>query len=84
MKEYKTQKITPAEIEAYARMVMDQIAKGQSISASIISVGIYILLKSIENPTRTDLLILGLVMVLSGYAYNYYRAKKKIQQIRGV
>ncbi|MBC7109068.1 MAG: hypothetical protein H5T41_09865 [Methanomassiliicoccales archaeon] len=84
MKEYKTQKITPAEIEAYARMVMDQIAKGQSISASIISVGIYILLKSIENPTRTDLLILGLVMVLSSYAYNYYRAKKKIQQIRGV
>lgn len=84
MKEYKTQKITPAEIEAYARMVMDQIAKGQSISASIISVGIYILLKSIENPTRTDLLILGLVMVLSGYAYNHYRAKKKIQQIRGV
>ncbi|MGD9667178.1 MAG: hypothetical protein AB7U31_06935 [Synergistaceae bacterium] len=72
-------KIRPEEAERYAKYVLEHVFKGQSIAATLIAFGTYVLLDFVKQPDRMDLFSLGIATVLAGYVYNYLRAKKKIR-----
>jgi len=72
-------KISSEEARKYAEYVMEHVFKGQSIAATLIALGTYILLDFINQPDRIDLFALGAVIIVGGYITNYIRARKKIQ-----
>lgn len=66
-------RLTPEEVETIARSIIEEMAKGRSLSTSVISVGVYILLTGLQNPNRVDMIVLGAFMLGFGYLYNRYR-----------